>query len=117
MDPGTIKLFETFGIPAGFCVLLWILHRDQLRASREDATKERAENSLNMQKERDANAASAKDERDRNDAILTRFWSKLDRLVETVELAKCRYYGPCDFKTPKRTALPEEGDNREHPLG
>lgn len=78
MDPFTAALVNLGG---GFALAaaVLMLHREALKAFREEMATERA----------------------RNDANLTTFWAKLDGLRESVDEAKCRasvqqpsYFGP-----------------------
>ena len=80
MDPLTIEIIKAVGPPGVFSVLLWVLLREQLRASREES-----------QKERDRNDANIAAERTRNDASLAVHWAKMDGLKNAFEQAKCRY--------------------------
>lgn len=79
MDPLTHALVNLGG---GFitAAVLFVLLRDQLRAHREEMAAER----------------------ERADVNLLATLTKLDKLTDAFELARCRYSGHCDFQVPQR---------------
>lgn len=81
MDPTFFELLKYLGPPGVFSVLTWLLLRDQLKNSREDA-KELLKSSNENQ---------------------LKFTQAVVGLTDALRKAECRFTGPCQYQIPALT--------------